>query len=171
MHPDPVPAGTEITVGTSYGTLYPGKCKKRIPKTTGNTRTADEFSYLFPVILTDRGKEFGNPDALEHDAAGTPRTSIFYCDPMRSCQKAGIENVHTMLRMILPKGTIFENLTQWDIRKCVNHINNTPRKKLDGRTPYELAVKALGPDVLKKMQLRYVEPDKVTLSPKLLSNL
>ena len=101
----------------------------------------------------------------------SPRTSIFYCDPMRSCQKAGIENVHTMLRMILPKGTVFEGLTQWDVRKCVDHINNAPRKKLNGRTPYGLAVKALGPDILKKMQLRYVEPDKVTLSPKLLSNL
>lgn len=73
--------------------------------------------------------------------------------------------------MILPKGTVFEDLTQRDIRKCTDHINNAPRKKLDGRTPYELAVKVLGPDVLKKMQPRYVEPDKVTLSPKLLRNL
>lgn len=148
-----------------------GSVKKEFQKLQAALGTADEFSDLFPVILTDRGKEFGNPDALEHDAAGIPRTSIFYCDPMRSCQKAGIENVHTMLRMILPKGTLFEDLTQWDIRKCVDHINNAPRRKLDGRTPYELAVKAMGPEVLKKMQLRYVEPDKVTLSPKLLRNL
>jgi len=59
-------------------------------------------------------------------------------------QKGGIENVHTMLRMILPKGTVFENFTQWDIRKAVDHVNNAPRRKLDGRTPYELAIKTLG---------------------------
>ena len=87
---------------------------------------------------------------------------------MRSNQKAGIENVHTMLRMILPKGTVFTNLTQWDVRKCVDHINNAPRKRLNGRTPYELAMKTIGPEILKKMQLRYIAPDQVTLSPKLL---
>lgn len=126
------------------------------------------FGILFPVILTDRGVEFGKPDVLEYDRNGCARTSIFYCDPMRSNQKAGIENVHTMLRMILPKGTVFEDLTQWDIRKCVDNINNAPRKALNGRTPYELGIKQYGEDVMKKLQLRYVSPDQVTLSPKLL---
>ena len=131
---------------------------------------ADEFAFLMPVILTDRGQEFRRPDQLESDPEGNPRTSIFYCDPMRSNQKAGIENVHTMLRMILPKGTVFTDLTQWDIRKCTDHINNAPRKNLEGKTPYEMAVKLIGPEILKKMQLRYVAPDQVTLSPKLLRN-
>lgn len=75
-----------------------------------------------------------------------------------------------MLRMILPKGTVFAHLTQWDIRKCVDHINNAPRKNLDGHTPYQMAVRLIGEDVLKKMQLRYIAPDEVTLSPKLLRN-
>lgn len=127
-----------------------------------------EFSFLFPVILTDRGSEFGDPVSLEKDKQGNSRTSIFYCDPMRSNQKGGIENVHTMLRMIIPKGTILEGYTQWDIRKAVDHVNNAPRKKLDGRTPYELAVKTFGTEILEKLQLRYVAPDEVTLSPKLL---
>lgn len=48
------------------------------------------------------------------------RTSIYYCDPMRSGQKGGIENVHTKLREILPKGTSFEHLTQWDLNLIVN---------------------------------------------------
>jgi IS30 family transposase len=129
-----------------------------------------DFAILFPAILTDRGFEFGDPERLEHDGKGRARTSIFYCDPMRSNQKAGIENVHTMLRMILPKGTVFSDLTQWDVRKCVDHINNAPRKKLGGRTPYEMAVKAYDEDTMKKLQLRYIAPDEVTLSPKLLKN-
>ena len=87
---------------------------------------------------------------------------------MRSCQKAGIEEAHTMLRMIIPKGTILEDFTQWDIRKAIDHVNNAPRQKLDGRTPYETAVKTWDPETLQKLQLRYVAPDEVTLSPKLL---
>ncbi len=129
---------------------------------------AYDFSDVFNVILTDRGHEFGRPDELEWGTDDFQRTSIYYCDPMRSCQKAGIENVHTMLRMILPKGTMFENLTQWDIRKCADHINNTPRRNLGGRTPYDMALEHYDEDTLKKLQLRYVAPDEVTLTPKLL---
>ena len=47
------------------------------------------------------------------------RSSIYYCDPMRSGQKGGIEQAHNMLRMILPKKTSFEYLTQWDLRTIV----------------------------------------------------
>ena len=78
---------------------------------------------------------------------------------LHPCQKAGIENVHTMLRMILPKGTVFEDLTQWDIRRCVDHINNTHRKHLDGRTPYDMALDRFDDDTLKRLQLRYAAFD------------
>ncbi len=129
---------------------------------------AYDFEILFPVILTDRGGEFGDPDSLETSPDGIKRTGIYYCDPMRSCQKAGIENVHSMLRMILPKGTVFTDLTQWDVRKCVDHINNSPRKALNGSTPYLEASRCFEPEVIKALQLRYVAPDDVMLSPKLL---
>ncbi|MBD5544560.1 MAG: hypothetical protein HDR01_10065 [Lachnospiraceae bacterium] len=33
--------------------------------------------------------------------------------------------------------------------------------------PYEIAVKTWNPETLQKLQLRYVAPDEVTLSPKL----
>lgn len=127
-----------------------------------------DFLSLFEIILTDRGKEFGDPVSLETGIYGIERASLYYCDPMRSSQKAGIENVHTMLRMILPKGTVFSNLSQWDIRKTVNHINSTPRANLNGETPYKLALEKFGPEILSTLQLKCISPDDVTLSPKLL---
>lgn len=95
-------------------------------------------------------------------------TPIYYCDPMRSGQKGGVENVHTMLRMILPKGTNFEFLTQWDVNLIVDHINSTPRESLGGRTPYEVAIETLGENALKALQLRSISPDEVNLTPKLI---
>ena len=127
-----------------------------------------DFLTLFNTILTDRGSEFADPDSLETNAENVVRSSIYYCDPMRSGQKGGIEQAHTLLRMVLPKGTSFEYLTQWDLRTIVDHINSTPRKILDGRTPYEVALENYGPDVLKALQLRPVAPDKVNLTPKLI---
>ena len=62
-----------------------------------------DFLTLFNTILTDRGSEFGDPDSLETGTEGIVRSSIYFCDPMRSGQKGGIEQAHTMLRMVLPK--------------------------------------------------------------------
>lgn len=51
------------------------------------------------------------------------RSSIYYCDPMRSGQKGDIDQAHTILQMILPRKTSFEYLTQWDLKIIVNHMN------------------------------------------------
>ena len=127
-----------------------------------------KFLTLFEYILTDRGPEFGDPVALETGIYGIQRSSIYYCDPMQSGQKGGIEQAHTMLRMILPKGTSFEFLTQWDVNQIVNHINSTPRECLEGRTSYNVALESFGEDALNAFQLKPIDPDKVNLTPKLI---
>ena len=127
-----------------------------------------DFQTLFEYILTDRGSEFGDPESLETGFTGIQRTSIYYCDPMRSGQKGGLEQAHTMLRMILPKKTNFEFLTQWDVNLIVSHINSTPRESLQGRTPYDVALETLGEETLKAFQLRRIAPDEVNLTPKLI---
>ena len=73
-----------------------------------------------------------------------------------------------MLRMVLPKGTNFEYLTQWDVNLIVNHINSTPRKSLGGKTPYDAALEVFGENILKALQLKRISPDEVTLTPKLI---
>lgn len=127
-----------------------------------------EFASVFEHILTDRGSEFGDPEALETGINGMQRSSIYYCDPMQSGQKGGLEQAHTLLRMILPKGTSFEFLTQWDVNLIVNHINSVPRECLGGRTPYNTAWETMGEEVLSAFQLRPITPDEVNLTPKLI---
>lgn len=87
---------------------------------------------------------------------------------MQSGQKGTIEQAHTMLRMILPKGTTFEFLTQWDVNLIVNHINSTPRENLSDQTPYDAVLKTLGKDVLKAFRFKPISPDEVNLTPKLI---
>ena len=87
---------------------------------------------------------------------------------MHSGQKGGLEQAHTMLRMVLPKGTSFEFLTQWNVNLIVNHINSTPRESLGGRTPYSVVLETLGEEVLNAFQLRPIAPDEVNLTPKLI---
>lgn len=139
----------ELLIARLMNRCTPGAVKLEFAALQKALGDAYDFAAVFEAILTDRGHEFGKPDELEERTSDFNRTSIYYCNPMRSNQKGGIENVHTMLRMILPIGTIFENLTQWDIRKCADHVNNAPRKNLNRYTPYQMAVATFGEDILK----------------------
>ena len=73
-----------------------------------------------------------------------------------------------MLRYVLPKGSDFSYLTQWDVNLIVNHMNSTPRESLEGRTPYSVALEAYGERIIKALQLKPIDPDKVNLKPELI---
>lgn len=128
------------------------------------------FCTTFPVILTDRGTEFSKPDELETGIENVIRTSIYYCDPMASYQKPGIEKNHEYIRYLLPKGSSFDKLTQQDAYKLSNHINSTARASLNGLTPIKLAQLLLGENAVKMFGLRVISPDDIVLAPKLLKS-
>lgn len=126
-----------------------------------------EFASIFQYILTDPGSESNGPDALETSANGIQCTSTYYRD-LQSGQKKGSEQTHTMLRMVLPKWTGSEFLTQWDVNLAVNQINSTLGEILDGKIPYQKALKTLGRETLKAFQLKLIELDRIILTPKLI---
>ena len=127
-----------------------------------------QFQKIFEIIVTDRGVEFGNPEALECDRNGEIKTRVFYCDPYCSWQKGRIEKNHEFIRMVLPKGTSFDNLTQDDIDLMMDHINSYPRKQNNGITPYALSELFLGKDFLQATGCHLIPPDEVILRPALL---
>ena len=126
------------------------------------------FSELFAVTLTDRGTEFSNPYALEHDSQGNEKTKVFYCDPYCSWQKPHVERNHEFIRQILPKGSSFDNLTQDDVTLMMNHINSYPRKSLNNHSPYEVAQMLLGETFLKAVNFSKIPADEVILKPSLI---
>ena len=129
----------------------------------------DNFQRLFPVILTDNGIEFQNPDLIESSALGGIRTKVFYAEPYSSYQKGSIENCHEMIRRFIPKGFSFNDLTDIKVNNMINNIDNYPRKSLDWQTPYQKAKKAFGSKLLRLLGLKKIEPDKVDLTPYLLT--
>lgn len=126
---------------------------------------ADAFFRLFPVILTDNGVEFKDPDALEFSENGCRRTHIFYCDPMASWQKPHVEKNHVLIRRCLPKGTSFASLTQADIHLMVRHLNSYARERLENRPPFALMKSREQKKLLAALDLSPVPPDEVILSP------
>lgn len=132
----------------------------------------ESFENLFPVILTDNGSEFSNPRLMEYGPSGKDvlRTRVFYCDPSSPYQKGSIEVNHELIRRILPKGTSFDGLTQSDTFKMMNHINSYKRKKLNGRSPYEVFRFCYGEEILQKLGCLPIASENIVLKPRLLKH-
>jgi len=126
------------------------------------------FRALFALLLTDNGSEFSNPLALELGPDGTPRSRVFYCDPRATNQKSRIERNHEFLRMILPKGTSFDPLTQDALDRTMSHINSYSRPGLGDKSPFDLFAFAYGADVPGALRLRRVPANEIILKPALL---
>lgn len=128
----------------------------------------DTFTKLFQVILTDNGSEFSNPSAIEFDEDGNRRTRIFYCNPSSPHQKGAVENNHTLLRRIIPKGTSLNSYTQADIDLMMNHVNSYGRKKLNNQPPHRLFSLMYGENILQKLNAILISPNDIILKPYLL---
>lgn len=89
---------------------------------------------------------------------------------MASWQKAALEKNHEFIRYVLPKGSPFDNLTQWDVTKLANHINSTARASLNGQSPFKLAVLLLGENAVRAFGLRQIASDSIVLTPDLLKS-
>ena len=58
--------------------------------------------------------------------------------PYQSWDKPHIEYLNKLLRQFIPKSSTFEDLTDEDIRRFQNLLNNRPRKNLNYKTPNEV---------------------------------
>ncbi len=130
---------------------------------------SDLFHRLFPVLLTDNGSEFSNPVALENAPDGTARTRLFYCDPCASWQKGRIERNHEFLRLVLPKGTSFDSLSQSHINTMLSHINSYSRPALNDKSPFDLFSFNYGTDLLTNLGLQRIPAERIVLKPSLLA--
>ncbi len=127
----------------------------------------ESFHKMFPIILTDNGKEFKRPDLIEDNGNDVINTKIFFCDSRRSDQKGSIEVTHEYIRKYIEQGTDFDLYSQEQINLMMNHINNTKRKKLNGNTPYNLIAEKFGVETLNKLGFYFINPNDIILNPSL----
>ncbi|MFH1326327.1 MAG: IS30 family transposase [Candidatus Falkowbacteria bacterium] len=67
----------------------------------------------------------------------------YFCDSYSSWQKGGVENINGLIREYLPKKTDLSKLTDRDIYKIQEKLNNRPRKSLGYLTPNEVIQREL----------------------------
>lgn len=152
--------------------LLPDKSSKSVKDELDNIEKiigTELYKRVFKYILTDNGGEFQRPEELETSIDGSKKSSIYYCEPNRSDQKAKVEKNHEYIRYIIPKGTSMDNYIQDDIDLMMSHINSTAREVLNFAIPYDMASIYLGMDSMKKLNLSKIQPDDIILKPYLIN--
>lgn len=151
--------------GLMIGFLHTEKTSESMASTLDNLQETleDDYCKLFSLLLTDRGSEFEKYELFEVNIqTGEFRSNIFYCDPQTPSQKPHVENNHNYVRDIISNGKSLKNLTQEDLNLMFSHINSTPRKVLNGKTPYEAFEFLYGNEILEKFNIQKIEKDMVT---------
>lgn len=133
---------------------------KEIKSIIGN----EMFHKIFPIILTDNGSEFKRPEVIEDNGKHVIDSKVFYCDAQRSDQKSQIELSHEYIRRYIPKGKSINNYTEQNIFDMMCHINSTPRKSLNWKTPYDKTVEKFGEDPLKKLGIYKIDSKEIILN-------
>jgi IS30 family transposase len=86
------------------------------------------------TLTVDNGKEFSAHKSLSQDIG----IDIYFAHPYHSWERGLNEHTNGLIRQYLPKKTPFNTLTQKQLDKIVEKINNRPRKVLGYLTPYEV---------------------------------
>lgn len=104
-----------------------------------------EFRKTFKTITTDNGSEFLDYEGIEksYTKIKIPRTKQYYADAYSSWQRGTNENINKMIRRFLPKGKSFKALTNLEVSRIEEWINNYPRKMFGFKSANEVYEKKL----------------------------
>lgn len=98
---------------------------------SGISRAFDRLPKKFKKTITfDRGTEFASYKSLN--------LQTYFCNPHSPWEKGGNENFNGRLRRFFPKNYNHNDLSQDKLDYVASLMNNTPRKCLGFKTPYEV---------------------------------
>lgn len=100
-----------------------------------------KFKKIFKSITMDNGSEFLDMVSLEGSCLkeGTKRTTCYYAHPYSSWERGSNENQNKLIRRFIPKGFNIGKLTNKDVKRIENWMNNYPRKILGYKSPNQIA--------------------------------
>lgn len=94
----------------------------------------DNWRPFIKTITSDNGKEFANHQQIAEEL----QIDFYFAKPYHSWQRGANENLNGLVRQYFPKGSNFEKITEDDVRKVENILNNRPRKRFGYKTPNEV---------------------------------
>ncbi len=84
-------------------------------------------------LTYDRGKEMAEHKLFTRDT----QMKVYFAHPQSPWERGTNENTNGLIRQYFPKGTDFNEVSAYQIRKVQNRLNGRPRKVLNAQTPFE----------------------------------
>ncbi|GAB4278672.1 MAG: IS30 family transposase [Marinilabiliales bacterium] len=88
---------------------------------------------LIYTITSDNGKEFAEHQTISKQL----NLDFYFARPYHSWERGANENTNGLIRQYFAKGSSFENITDTDVQRVQDILNNRPRKKMNFLTPNE----------------------------------
>jgi IS30 family transposase len=103
---------------------------KRVKKRVGGN-----FDDVFRSITADNGSEFLDSEGIKKAAKCE---EVYYAHPYSSWERGSNENGNRILRRFVPKGSDLNTLSESQLQKYEDWVNNYPRKILGYKTANEM---------------------------------
>jgi len=123
---------------TSVYVLIKNKTQKEVVRALkkARRRVGGDFGEVFKTITADNGSEFLDSDAIKKAAKCR---EVYYAHPYSSWERGSNENGNRILRRFVPKGTDIGKLTEQELQRIEDWVNNYPRKILGYKSANEIA--------------------------------
>lgn len=99
----------------------------------------EDWKELIHTITSDNGKEFSNHQSI----AKQLNIDYYFARPYHSWERGANENLNGLVRQYFPKGSSFELVTEEEVKKVQDKLNNRPRKRFGFQSPNEVFFKQL----------------------------
>ena len=113
------------------------------------------------TLTNDNGPENAAHKKLEREL----KIEVFFTHPYCASERGTVENRNRVLRKFLPKGIDLSKVPGDLLLEIENHINNSPMKVLQGRTPNEVWDYALVNKGLVDLQRTPIKPFSLSVKP------
>lgn len=93
-----------------------------------------DWKPLLHTGTADNGKEFAQHKAIREQL----EIDFFFAKPHHPWQRGANENCNRLVRQYFPKGTDFTNISEQEVQRVENSINNRPRKRHGFLSPIQI---------------------------------
>src|SRR5699024_2516348 len=89
---------------------------------------------IFKTITSDNGSEFSNLSEL------SKAIDVYFCHPYASFERGTSENQHKIIRRFLPKHESLKDVSEAQVKRVQQWMNDYPRRNQNYKTPHQAFV-------------------------------
>ena len=105
------------------------------------------FTNIFKKIPKELKKtltyDCGTEMSQHHLFTKKTNIQVYFAHPASPWERGTNENTNGLIRQFFPKGTDFDNVSPWKVKRAQELLNTRPRKTLSWQTPQREFAKLL----------------------------